>query len=282
MALAPRPAPAGEGALRAEIVHIGRLIHARDLVDGTAGNLTARLGPRGPLLATPSGLAKGFLEPDDLIVVDLDGRLLAGRPGLQPTSELAMHLEVYRQRPDVGAVVHAHPATVVALSIAGISLAECVIPEAIVFLGLVPTTPYATPSSDENRRAIAGLIGSHDAIVLQYHGSLTVGGSVAEAYQRLETLEHTARIIALSRLLGGGPPLPPDQVAKLLQARAALGLARPADTEEFCLACGVCHAAGDHRPRPALPAWDDTAVEAEEQLVRRIADRVRHALLDKP
>jgi L-fuculose-phosphate aldolase len=284
MTLPPRPNAGGDEAqLRAEIVRIGRLIHARDLVDGTAGNLSTRLGP-DHLLATPSGLAKGFLEPDDLIVVDKEGRLAAGRPGLKPTSELAMHLEAYRRRPDIGGVVHAHPVTTVALSIAGVSLAECVIPEAIVFLGLVPTTPYATPSSDENRQAIAAEIGRHDAIVLQYHGTLTVGRTVTEAYQRLETLEHTAKIIALSRLLGGGPPLPPEQVSKLLAARHALGLERPGDAQAFCVACGVCHAEGEHQPpnRPgaegARTGWDDQAVDAEERLVRAIAERVREAL----
>lgn len=278
------PTPStNEAALRADIVRIGQLLHTRDLVDGSAGNISARLGP-DRLLCTPSGLAKGFLEPDDLIIIDMDGRLVAGRPGRKPTSELAMHLEAYRRRPDVNGVVHAHPITAVALSIAGVSLAECVIPEAIVFLGLVPTTPYATPSSEENRRAISDVIISHDALVLQYHGSLTVGRDVMEAYFRLETLEHTAKIIALSKLMGGGPPLPPEQVTKLIATRDALGLGRPADAEEFCLACGVCHVDGRHQPRPAAappaPAhpWDDTAAGDEDRLVRLIADRVRLAL----
>lgn len=275
-----------EAALRADIVRIGRLLHTRDLVDGSAGNISARLGP-DRLLCTPSGLAKGFLEPDDLIIIDMDGRLVSGRPGRKPTSELAMHLEAYRRRPDVNGVVHAHPITAVALSIAGVSLAECVIPEAIVFLGLVPTTPYATPSSEENRRAISDVILSHDALVLQYHGSLTVGRDVMEAYFRLETLEHTAKIIALSKLMGGGPPLPPEQVTKLIATRDALGLGRPADAEEFCLACGVCHVEGRHQPRPAAapsaPArpWDDTAATDEDRLVGLIAARVRQALGQK-
>lgn len=266
-----------EQALRAEIVRVGRLMHARDLVDGTSGNISARLGP-DRVLATASGLAKGFLEPDQLIVVDLQGKVLAAGPGLRPTSELLMHLEAYRRRPDVNAVVHAHPVTAVALSIAGVSLAECVVPEAIVVLGLVPTTPYATPSSEENQRAISEVIVSHDAIVLQYHGTLTVGRDVMEAYLRLETLEHTAKIIALSKLLGGGPALPPEQVAKLLQTRQDWGFGRPDDAQEFCLACGVCHAASEHLPRRQQPAWDDRAAGDEERLVRAIAERVRLAM----
>ena len=267
-----------EDNLREEIVRIGRLMHAHDLVDGTAGNISARLGP-DRLLATPSGLAKGFLEPEQLIVVDMQGDLVSGLPGLRPTSEILMHLEAYRRRPEVNAVVHAHPVTAVALSIAGVSLAECVVPEAVVVLGLIPTAPYATPSSIENQHAIAELIVGHDAIVLQYHGTLTVGGDVHEAYLRLETVEHTAKIIALARLLGGGPPLPPDQVAKLLDTRQAWGFGRPGDDQEFCVACGVCHAQGDHRPR-AEPArvWDDSALGDEDRLVHIIADRVRREL----
>ena len=266
-----------EAELRAEIVRVGRLMHANEFVDGTSGNLSARLGP-DRILATPSGLAKGFLEPDQLIVVDLRGEVVSAAPGLKPTSEMLMHLEAYRRRPDVNAVVHAHPITSVALSIAGISLAECVIPEAIVVLGLVPTTPYSTPASEENQRAISEIIVGHDALILQYHGTLTVGRDVMEAYLRLETLEHTAKIVALSKLLGGGPPLPPEQVTKLLQARKELGFSRPGDEEEFCIACGVCHPQGKHAPRPGPAVWDDASVHAEERLVKEIAERVRRAL----
>jgi L-fuculose-phosphate aldolase len=272
---------ANEIALRAEIVRIGQLMHAQELVDGTSGNISARLGP-DRILTTPSGLAKGFLEPEQVIVVNMRGEVVQAAPGLRPTSELLMHLEAYRRRPDVNGVVHAHPITAVALSIAGVSLAECMVPEAVVVLGLVPTTPYANPSSEENQRAIAEVIVSHDALVLQYHGTLTVGVDVYEAYLRLETLEHTAKIIALTKLLGGGPSLPPEQVSKLLGARQSLGFARPNDVEEFCLACGVCHPDGQHRPRAQPRLWDDTAVGAEDQLVRAIAARVRQEMLAKP
>jgi L-fuculose-phosphate aldolase len=272
---------ANESAVRAEIVRIGRLMHTKDLVDATSGNISARLGP-DRVLTTPSGLAKGFLEPEQLIVVNMRGEVVQAAPGLRPTSELLMHLEAYRRRPDVNGVVHAHPITAVALSIAGISLAECVVPEAVVVLGLVPTTPYANPASEENQRAIADVIVGHDALVLQYHGTLTVGSDVNEAYLRLETLEHTAKIIALTRLLGGGPALPPEQVTKLLEARQALGFARPNDAEEFCLACGVCHSSGDHRPRAQQAVWDDVAAGDEERLVRAIAERVRRELRAQP
>lgn len=272
---------ATESTLRSEIVRIGRLMHAQEFVDGASGNLSVRLGS-DRVLATPSGLAKGFLEPHQMIVLNLKGEVVEAVPGLRPTSELLMHLEAYRRRPDVNAVIHAHPITSVALSIAGISLADCVIPEAVVILGPVPTTPYATPSSIENQHAISETIVGHDAIVLQYHGTLTVGQDLWDAYLKLETLEHTAKIIAMARLLGEVRPLPPEQVQKLIETRKAWGFARPGDDEEFCLACGVCHVQGEHRPPKTPPAgvWDDAAQRAEDELVRQIAERVRKALAD--
>lgn len=266
-----------EATLRADIVRVGQWMHQAQYIDGASGNISARLDANH-ILATPSGLPKGQLSPEQLIIVNLRGEKVAGAPELKPTSELLMHLEAYRRRPDVQGVVHAHPITCVALSIAGISLAECVIPEAVVVLGLVPTTPYATPSSEENQRAISEVIVSHDALILQYHGSLTVGRDVLEAYLRLETLEHTAKIIALTRMLGGGRPLPPEQVTKLIQTRQEWGFARPGDDEEFCMACGVCHPQHQHRPRAAQPVWDDVAVTDEDRLVRAIAERVRREL----
>lgn len=254
-----------EPAARREIVRLGRLMHQFEFVDGAAGNLSARVGP-DRILVTPSGLAKGFLEPDQMLAVTRDGGLCADQAdaarALKPTSELPMHLEAYRKRPDVNAVVHAHPITTIALSIAGISLAECLIPEAVVILGMVPTTPYSTPASDENRTAISEAIKAHDAIVLEYHGSLTVGKNLWDAYKKLEVLEHTAKIVALARMLGGGAALPPDQVLKLLEARKAGGFARPEDAEDFCRHCGVCHPPGEHSDADAL-------IEAVAREVRR-------------
>ncbi len=225
-----------EAALREEIVRVGRLLHRQGLVDGTAGNISARLAP-DRVLITPSGLHKGFLEPEQLLVVDLEGRPVGGsapaggegggdRPALRPTSELPMHLQVYRERPDVGGVVHAHPPYAVALSIADVPLATWLVPEAVVLLGPVPTLPYATPSSEENREVIEGVVARHDALILRYHGTLTVGRTPWEAYLRLETLEQTARLTYLVRTLGGGEPLPFFQVQKLLAQRARLGLLR--------------------------------------------------------
>lgn len=208
-----------EQQLRQQICEIGALMHRLQLIESMSGNISARL-PDGNILITPSGLAKGFMQPDQLIVIDPDGNKIRGQAHLKPSSETPMHLEAYRQRPDVQAVVHAHPPHVVALSIAGIDFQALQLPEVIIMLGNVPTTPYATPSSTENRDAIAGLIGQHDAIVLAYHGSLTVAPDLWTAYLRLESLEHTARILYMVHQLGGGQPLPPHQLEKLWKIRA--------------------------------------------------------------
>ncbi len=224
-------------ALRALICRVGALMYQRGFIDATSGNISARLDEKH-VLATPSGLAKGFMTPEQLIVVDMDGQRVdtptAANADLRPTSELAMHLECYRKRPDVGGVVHAHPQTAVALTIADYDFNQCLIPEVVVTLGVVPTAPYATPASVENRDAITTLIENHDAILLAHHGSLTVGKSVWEAYLLLESLEHNANILYRVAQLGGPrSQIPPDKLRLLLEARRQLGLMRPSDEAWF-------------------------------------------------
>jgi L-fuculose-phosphate aldolase len=263
-----------EHRLRQEIVRVGKLLYDKGLIVATDGNVSARLDAQR-VLATPSGLCKGFMEPEQLIVVDLDGnRVGASNPAnrhLQPTSEMRMHLEAYRRRPDVGAVVHAHPPTTVALSIAGVDLAQCLIPEVIVTLGVVPTTRYATPSSEENAQAIRDLIAGHDAIVLQRHGTLTVGRDPFDAFLKTESVEQMSRVAFMARLLGASPALPPEEVVKLLAQREALGLDRPADAEDFCVHCGVCHAPGQHLAPDARNVDEAAFVrEVTRQVLRKM------------
>jgi L-fuculose-phosphate aldolase len=207
--------------LREELCRAGRLMWERGLSVARDGNLSARLAD-GRLLITPGGACKGFLTPDMLLTVDLDGRVLEAPAGARSTSELPMHLEVYRRRPDVRAVVHAHPPIAVALSLAGVPLDEDVLPEIILTLGRVPTSEYATPSGEENRAAIRDLIADHDALVLRRHGTLTVGRDPFDAYLKLESVEQLARILWLARQAGGAAPLAPDQLEKLHALRAAL------------------------------------------------------------
>lgn len=229
--------PQSEQELRALICHIGLLMHQKGYIDGTSGNISARLDS-DRVLTTPSGLAKGFMQPDQMIIVNLDGQRVDepsnANAHLRPTSEITMHLECYRQRPDVNGVVHAHPPTAVALTLVGYDFQQCVIPEMIVILGLIPTAPYSTPSSSANRDAITELIQEHDAIMLAHHGSLTVADTLWNAYLKLESLEHGATILHRAEQLGGVKSnIPPDEVEKLLGFRKQMGLMRAGDRDRF-------------------------------------------------
>ena len=209
-----------EAALRAEMVLCGRLLYERGLIVAGDGNLSARL-PDGSILITPAGLAKGMLNPEDLVVIDHDGQLIRGSPERQPSSERYLHLFVYRHRPDVMACVHAHPPTAVGATLAGVSLAEPILPEALIALGPIPTAPYARTGTTEMGAAIAPFVADHDAILLAYHGAITYGSSLLQAFHRMEQIEHCARTLLAAHLFGGARPLPPERIAELAEIRRA-------------------------------------------------------------
>lgn len=176
---------------------------------------------RDRILVTPSGANKGFVEPSDLVITDLDGRVVKGKA--RPSSEILVHLAAYRVRPDIRAVVHAHPPTAIAFTIAGISLAQCVIPESILTLGFVPTARYETPSTEALAAEVERLLVDHDVVMMDRHGSVTLGRDVFEAYDRLEALEHTAWITYLAKGLGPVRSLPGEEVERLRRLAAAMG-----------------------------------------------------------
>ncbi|OGQ93971.1 MAG: hypothetical protein A2284_15725 [Deltaproteobacteria bacterium RIFOXYA12_FULL_61_11] len=210
----------GSRSLRKELIAVCHLMHQRGLIAAADGNVSVRFdGER--ILTTPSGFNKGLLSEDDLCVTDLQGRLLHGLH--KPSSELRLHLAVYTARTDVRAVVHAHPPTCVALSIAGIGLLSPLLPEVVLSLGEIPTAPYATPTTADLPETIRTLIPTHDAILLERHGSLTVGKDLTEAYNRLECMEHAATVIFLARQLGNPSLLPATEVAKLRRIAAGRG-----------------------------------------------------------
>ena len=197
MTNAGRPLPMTELAWRREVVFVCRLLWEKGYAIASDGNVSVKLAA-GRYLVTPSGFSKGFIEPDQLLIVndqlEVIGSQHGAARGLRPSSEMLLHLEAYHQRPDIGAVVHAHPPIAIALSIAGISLARCLLPEVIMGMGLIPTTDYATPASAEGAVVIRDLIQRYDALILQRHGSVTVAGTPFEAYLKLEKLEAAANI----------------------------------------------------------------------------------------
>ncbi len=214
-----------EVTLRRSICEAGRRMYQQGLVVGSDGNLSARLDAERVLI-TPSGASKGFLNPEHLLVVNLEGQVLdSPDPAARPSSEMNMHLEAYRQRPDVGAVIHAHPPLAIACTVAGISLERPVLPEVVYHFGAIPTAPYATPGTPEGAAAIRDLIGKHDAILLDRHGSLTVGADIFQALMRLEWVEHVAKILLAAHAAGQVKELPKEAVESLLamRRRAHLG-----------------------------------------------------------
>jgi len=216
---------AAEAQLRADIVEVGRRMYARGYTASNDGNISVRLDA-ARLLMTPKSVCKGFMTPEMMCVTDLDGRKLAG--DRDPSSEMQMHLEVYRQRPDVHAVVHAHPPVATGFAVAGIPLDRAVLAEVVTTLGSVPIAEYATPSTRELPEAVRRYVKAHDGMLLANHGALTLGADVYAAYYKMETIEHFARISLVARLLGGERLLSRDEVLRLQGLRGMYGIAAPA------------------------------------------------------
>ena len=185
---------------------------------GQDGNIAVRVG-EDRALVTPRGMLKADLSPDDIVEIDLTGRRIRG--SRMPSSELDMHLRILRARPDVHAVVHAHPPVATGFSVAGEAFDTCVLPELISQVGWVPVVPYGTPGTPELGDRIEPFLAGHDALLLANHGAVTMGSSLDEAQIRMESLEHSAKIILTARLLGRVNPLQPSDVARLEELRRA-------------------------------------------------------------
>ena len=212
-----------EKELRRQMVSIAHQMAEHRYVVATEGNLSTKLDERR-LLITPTMTNKRVLREDQLVVVDFEGRKVAGEG--EASGEIDLHLKVYRERPDVNAVVHAHPPISTAFTVAGLELAQKSLPEIIVSFGKIPTAPYGTPTTPELGETIEGLIRDADVILLEKHGSLTVGHTLIQAYENLERLEWAAEVSLWARLLGNVESLPDEQVEKLQRIRAALTTGR--------------------------------------------------------
>jgi L-fuculose-phosphate aldolase len=202
---------------REEIVRLGRLLHVKGYVPATDGNLSVRLA-EDRFLSTPTGMCKGMLEPGDLVIVDAQGRKVAGARG--PSTEIAMHLFIYRMRPDVQGIVHAHPAIATGYAAAGLELNQALISEVLLSVGSVPLARYGMPGTAELSAALAPLVPHFDAILMANHGVVTYGESLLRAYLRMETVEHFAKIALVTHLLGRQQPLSAAEVDRLAAVRA--------------------------------------------------------------
>src|SRR4029077_4914131 len=216
---------AGESQLRADIVEVGRRMYARGYTASNHGNISARLGT-DRLVMTPKSVCKGFMTPDMMCITDLDGRKIQG--DRDPSSEMLMHLEWYRQRPDAQAVGPAHPPIATGFAVAGIPLNRAVLAEVLTTLGSIPIAEYATPSTSELPEAVRKYIRAHDGMLLANHGALTVGSDLFAAYYKMETIEHFAKISLVARLLGGENLLAREEVSRLQGLRDTYGIKAPA------------------------------------------------------
>ena len=201
-----------EQILRKQMVEVGRRMYQKGLVVATEGNISVRLTAQR-ILMTPTGAWKGILKPADVVAVDMSGRVI--KSGRRPSMEYPMHRGLYRARPDVRAIVHAHPPVATGFAVAGLALDQPILVEAVLVLGPVPVVPYATPATEALPEAIAPYAAKHNALLLGNHGAVTMGRDLWQAYARMEILEHLALIQLTARLLGKADTIPPTEIKKL-------------------------------------------------------------------
>jgi L-fuculose-phosphate aldolase len=204
---------------RLEILRFGKMLHERCLIAATDGNISVRLN-EASILITPTCISKGMMSTEDLLVVDLHGRRVSGFRDV--TSESGMHLTIYRMRPDINAIVHAHPPTATGFAACGLALDQALISEVLLSLGDIPLARYATPGTSELSEALEPLIPDHDAVLMANHGVVTYGSDLTQAYMNMETVEHFAKIALITQQLGCGHFLPEDEVARLREMRRRL------------------------------------------------------------
>src|SRR3954454_20375251 len=207
--------------IRRQIVEVGRLMYDKGWVAANDGNITVRLDS-GHILSTPTGVSKGMMREDDLIVCDMQGNKVEGRR--ERTSEILMHLTIYSIREDVQSVVHAHPPCATGFAVAGRPLDRALLPEVIVNLGCVPLASYGLPGTPELSETLRPFIPEYDALLMANHGAVTYGADLERAFFNMETVEHFAKIMLIAELLGGAKPLNEDDVQRLVDSRTRYGL----------------------------------------------------------
>jgi L-fuculose-phosphate aldolase len=220
-----------ERELRDDIVEVGRLVYQKGWVAANDGNISIRMD-RQRILATPTGVSKGRMHPDDLIIVDMKGNKIEGRK--ERTSEILMHLTIYEMRPDIHSVVHAHPPVATGFASAGRPLNMALLPEVIIGLGCVPLANYGLPGTPELTEPMLPYIPKYEAIMMGNHGAVCYGEDVFKAFFRMETVEHFARISLVAELLGGARPLPRLEVDKLFDSRTRYGVKSRAGAAPGC------------------------------------------------
>ena len=212
-----------EYEIKKQICEIGKRIYDRGMVASNDGNISVKLNDN-EFLCTPTGVSKGFMTPEYICKVDAEGKVIQANPGFRPSSEIKMHMRVYKNRPDVQSVVHAHPMYATAFAIAGIPLTQPIMPEAVIALGCVPIAEYGTPSTDEIPDAVEKYLPYFDAVLLANHGALSYSDSLLSAYYKMESLEFYAQLLYNSRALGGPKEFNEKQIEQVLYPKDELSV----------------------------------------------------------
>ncbi len=260
---------------REEIVRFGKMLHQHGFVAASAGNLSVRLDQE-TILVTPTGISKGMMEPEDLVVMDMSGRRVLGRR--EPTSEMPMHLMIYKLRPAVHGIVHAHPPTATGYAAAGLPLNQALVSEIVIGLGCVPLAKYGTPGTKELTEALKPLIPQYDAMLMANHGVVTYGEDLVSAFMKMETVEHFAQIALVTHTLGRQQLLSEEDVSKLQEARERYqGGCSPRP-----LGCPLTDQAATGQAQAKSPANvargdGDRFMVTREELNAIVEDAVRHS-----
>ncbi|MCY4187849.1 MAG: class II aldolase/adducin family protein [Bryobacterales bacterium] len=258
-----------EREFAADIVQVGKLVYDKGWVAANDGNISIRLDDER-IMCTPTGVSKGMMHVDDIIVVDYDGTKISGR--LERTSEIKMHLKVYELREDIDAVVHAHPPVATGFAAAGRALNTALLPEVVIGLGCVPLAEYGLPGTDALTEPMLPLIPQYDALLLGNHGAVTYGKDVMQAFFRMETVELFARINFVAEMLGGARALPRLEVDKLFESRGRYGVASRAMQQPGCPV-----SAEDATPAPARQAaiGDNGIFVTRDELIQLLEEAIR-------
>lgn len=208
-------------SLKNDIVEVGKRTFARGYVASNDGNISARLED-DQYLITPTGVSKGFMKPEDLIIINSEGKVIEGKG--KPSTEILMHLRIYKERSDINSVCHVHPPYATGFAVAGIPLDKFVLPEVVITLGTIPIVEYGEPGTEDLYKPLLPIIKDYDAFLLSNHGAITIGKDIFNAYYKMETLEHFAHIAFIAHQLGNLNTLNKDQVQKLIAQREKFGI----------------------------------------------------------
>ncbi len=212
-----------EYEIKKQICDIGKRIYNRNMVAANDGNISVKISDN-EFLCTPTGVSKGFMTPDYICKVDKEGNVIQANNGFKPSSEIKMHMRVYKERPDVNSVVHAHPMYATTFAICGIPLTQPIMPEAVIALGCVPIAKYGRPSTMEIPDAVSPYLQHFDAVLLENHGALTYSDSLLSAYLKMESVEFYAQLLYQSKMMGGPKEFTPEQVEDLYEIRRQFGM----------------------------------------------------------